>query len=254
MTQSKHQFVPQTALQRRLSSVGYDATAPAFSEQGDFVRRRTVLAEQASEVAEVRELRSGWAIARDLSEGKRGPIVRLYLPGDLIGFSEKSCGRHPFQISMIADGSVRHIPQLDSKPTGQRRADRELIWALAQLEQQSFVRTQQHIAAARRLSAADRVKHFLLLLHARLTDIRAAQGERMSFQLKMVDLADIVGLSAVTISQLMGRFKAEGAISLGPKTLTLHHRADWAKDTGYHYLGTSTWCGLEDLPEGTAAE
>ena len=196
-----------------------------------YIEKRRVIAAAGDEVTTLHVLRSGWAVARFGEPTGRSAITRLYLPGDIIGLTEMTACAHPYTVSMISDGSVARISKAQMLRLS--HAEPGLTGRLAHFDQLDSIAAQERLFAIGRLSAADRIKHFFLTLQVRLATTMAITRDRFPFYMQMNELGDINGLSAVTISNVIGKMRDDGEITLCNASVELHRRAAWVEELGF---------------------
>jgi CRP-like cAMP-binding protein len=153
---------------------------------------------------------SGWAAAaRSLSDGRR-QILRIFLPGDVLG-----------QAPMSALGAVAlsSTTTTDARPLVAGLASREsaqgnlrLAWerAMARGQQQLL----DQIVRLGRLSAYERTAHLLLELMERHRRAGLSDGRRMPWPLTQETLSDVLGLSVVHVNRILQQLRREGVIAL----------------------------------------
>ncbi len=140
---------------------------------------------------------------RMLSDGRR-QISRFIFPGDL--FAHTDNGNYSNTAEAVTPVSVLVIPRpqleqsLESTPCLRRLFLKNL--------QQELHQTQDQVLVLGRMSAVERVSHFL----TSLADITGANP--LELPMTRVDIADYLGLTLETVSRVISRLKREGKIEL----------------------------------------
>lgn len=141
-----------------------------------------------------------------LSDGRRF-VARFVFPGQFAGNCEQS--RHPYTAEAIAPVTAlvlrrKQLQRVASDAPYLR--DFLMRSLLSELQE-----TQSLLLTLGRLSATERVAHFLYSI-----SLRMEQGEDGAVQIPMcrTDIADYLGLTIETVSRVISRLKQEGKISL----------------------------------------
>jgi CRP-like cAMP-binding protein len=183
--------------------------------------------------ARLRLLVSGWAArTRALPDGRR-QIVRLLVPGDLLGFDPSVEGAH--SCSTVALTSVRTA---DLGPTAQaldpenpeNAALRTAITWAARHEQEGLL---SQIVRLGRLSAYERTAHLLLELYERLGWAGLSDERTMLMPLTQEMLADTLGLSMVHINRTLQALRRRRLVVSGRGRITLPDPKGLADVCGY---------------------
>ncbi len=157
-------------------------------------------------------LRDGWAIVRSQPVRGRSSILRIYLPGEVIGMGELGLPTAPHQISMQTDGVVSPFPRrgiarllLELPRLG------ALLCALASLDQ---IALRDQCAALGLMTAEDRLIHFLLQLRARLAISDDDVGNRFLLPFSQAEIGEAVGMTPVYVNKLLRKLSVEGRIQV----------------------------------------
>ena len=162
---------------------------------------------------------SGWASEElTLSDGRR-QILRLLLPGDVYGLGDAR-PRADAALQALTDVTVADLTPLRGW-VQDGRASPSLAAAWRELETTHSERDLQQLVRLGRLSALERVGHFLLELHERLTHAGLITGLSMSVPLTQAQLADHLGLSAIHVHRVLQQLRREDYIGLKYKQITI---------------------------------
>lgn len=136
-------------------------------------------------------------IYRLLADGRR-QISAFHLPGEVFGF--ETDGTHHFFADAVAATGLRTLPR---PVAGGLSA--EIMDSMVRC----LVRTQEHLLVVGRQNAVERIAAFLL-------DMAERQGGLQQFDLPMsrADIGDYLGLTIETVSRVISRLRAQGAIEL----------------------------------------
>lgn len=152
---------------------------------------------------------SGWACRQRLMPDGRRQIFSLILPGDGFGFD----GRPSLSsvVALTALETVDATPVIDAVRRG---AAPGLARALAASQIVDDSLLLDHAVRLGRLTAFERVAHFMLELQQRLET--AGLGDRQRFPLPLTQeiLADTLGLSIVHVNRTLQQLRRGGLIEL----------------------------------------
>jgi CRP-like cAMP-binding protein len=262
----------QSVLGNRLKKLGllkfdHEAIIRKLEAKSNRVLKRQTLCNEGDTVDAVYILKSGWAAARCCIGDKRPTLIRLYLPGDIVGLNEFDTGVHPFEVMMLSDGSVAKVSGSTMEQITQTNPS--LMSALSYFDRLDNIAMHDQLYAMTRFSAADRIKQFFLNLHARLQNSLAMDTDRIPFYMQKNELADLNGMSAVTVSYILTALRQEGSLVIKKDCAELRQRKAWAEELdfinryGVPYRGETRAetlgrkaAGIEDsdLSKGQAAE
>ncbi len=176
------------------------------------VSRGDTLIEKGAAVDELMVIRDGWAVAADHPFKERGQILRIFLPGELIGLPGLGVRRALNHARMVTDGVVCPFPvSLMTEVFGDAPRLAALFMALAGLEQISL---RDRLAVMGAGDARQRMAHFLLDIHERLLIANPTLGKRFRLPLRQVDIAEVLGLTKVYVNRLLRSFSDEGLIEI----------------------------------------
>lgn len=160
----------------------------------------------------------GWAAAvRRLPDGRR-QVLRLLIPGDLIGRGAGAGVRNPeiVALTMVETISARAVIEAALQPSypGLRRA----LVRGADLDEQLLL---DQITRVGRLSGAERFADLMLELRDRLLLVGLGDRQRFPMPLTQEVLADKLGLSIVHVSRLKSELVGMGLLRLRAGVATL---------------------------------
>ena len=176
-------------------------------------------------------LNSGWAVMRSETVRGRAAILRVYLPGDVIGLCGLAVRRAPHEVRMQTDGAVRTID-----PDGVRRLLQahprlaQTLLALASLDQ---LMMRDQCMALTLMTAEDRLVRFFLDLHARLSMIGGVEDDRIHLPFSQAEIGAAVGMTSVYVNKLMRKLSEEKRIAVERPHLRLLDRPGMEAQTGF---------------------
>lgn len=166
-------------------------------------------------------VKSGWLYSYiDLDE-KHRQVLRIHYPGDIVGLTDIAI-QEPF-------GEMLTVTNVVLCPFPKNRLDRifcesprltALIFSLGMLDQVVLL---DRIKMMGRASAVNTVAHFLLEIHARLK-IHSPEAVSAEFEMPLTQevIGDAIGLSNVSVSNVMTQLQFEGFLSCNRKMIRFH--------------------------------
>lgn len=155
-------------------------------------------------------LTKGWVISEKVKHADSRPIVHVFLPGDIIGFSELPFEHTSYQARARTSGMLCPFP---SSRIGRLFAESprlaRLIFAAIMIEQ-----AEQEDRASQfcRNHAADKLALFILQTLDRLKLLNSDLRDQFHCPLTQQDIGDLVGLSNVHVSRTFSQMEDEGLI------------------------------------------
>ncbi|RVV98981.1 Crp/Fnr family transcriptional regulator [Mesobaculum littorinae] len=156
-------------------------------------------------------LKSGWAALSARTAGTSEVcLVRIYLPGEIIGLAEIGAKVDPHDITMLTEGHLCRFPhrRITDILTDLPRLG-ALFQAIISLDQTAL---RDRLAVQTLGSARARLAFFLVDLHARLLRANPDMGRRYRLPMRQSDIGNAVGLTTVYVNRLLKEFEAEGLI------------------------------------------
>jgi CRP/FNR family nitrogen fixation transcriptional regulator len=139
---------------------------------------------------------------RILGDGRR-QVLGFYFAGELIGLEPGKA--HRFTAEAVDAVEVLAIRRSALKAfAGDAALDRAL-WEAAQ---QELARAQEHLVLVGRMTASERVAHFLKDLAER------TGGPQVQLPMSRQDMADYLGLTIETVSRMLGQLQSAEIIRL----------------------------------------
>ncbi|MGR3541530.1 MAG: Crp/Fnr family transcriptional regulator [Hasllibacter sp.] len=176
-------------------------------------------------------LKFGWAIVRSQSVRGRSAILRIYLPGEVIGLGELGPPHAPHSILMQTDGTVCPFPR-----SGIARLMKEeprlaaLLTGLSSLDQ---IALRDQCAALGLMTAEDRLIQFLLQLRARLAVADVGLGNRFHLPFSQAEIGQAVGMTSVYVNKLIRKLSDEGRLKVERPYIRLMDREGMETQVGF---------------------
>lgn len=152
---------------------------------------------------------SGWACRQRLMPDGRRQIFSLLLPGDGFGFGER-----PQLASIVALTALETIDAGLVDEMARKGSVPALATALAAAQLMEDALLLDHAVRLGRLTAFERVAHFLLELQNRLETVDLGDRQRFPLPLTQEILADALGLSIVHVNRTLQQLRRAGMIEL----------------------------------------
>lgn len=155
-------------------------------------------------------VKEGWAYSyRNLDNGSM-QILKLYLPGDIIGLRDFGFPRRLAGVAMIDDGVIspfthRQLFEL----LGRSPALAAGLMATGARQQAML---SERLVYMGRCDAHERLAHFLYELYLRLKRIGAVSDGSFTLPLSQEQIGDALGLSAVHVSRTFTMLRDEGLV------------------------------------------
>lgn len=186
---------------------------------------------------------------RVLADGRR-QVLALRLPGDILHTDTQETVVALSAVEVIdAQPIVRALGEKSSQDQSVRQA-----WvAMARLEQALL---RDHIVRLGCLSALERMAHFLMETHDRLTQVGLAAPTSLHLPIKQDVMADLMGLSVVHVSRTMQVLKRDDLAYVRSGYVTLPDRERLADVCGYvsRFARARSRSKYPALPEAIASQ
>ena len=176
-------------------------------------------------------LKYGWAIVRSQSVRGRSHILRIYLPGEVIGLGELGPDRAPHSIMMQTDGVVCPFPR-EGLSEMLRETPRlaALLNALSSLDQ---IALRDQCTALGLMTAEDRLIQFLLQLRARLNVANVGMGNRFHLPFSQAEISEAVGMTPVYVNKLLRKMVSQGRVEIDRPYIRLLDREGMESQVGF---------------------
>ncbi|WP_306257616.1 Crp/Fnr family transcriptional regulator [Pararhizobium sp. IMCC21322] len=176
-------------------------------------------------------LKWGWAVVKADSSDGRSQILRVYLPGEVMGLAELGSSHANHRIVMQTDGAICPFPRKGLAPllTDYPRLA-ALLMSVGSLDQ---IALRHHASCLGSMDATRKLKFFLLQLRSRLEVANAGLGNRFQVPFSQVEIGQAVGLTSIYVNKLLKTFVEAEEIEIDRPYVRLLAREQWEKDTEY---------------------
>ncbi|MBM9596378.1 Crp/Fnr family transcriptional regulator [Roseitranquillus sediminis] len=190
----------------------------------------------------VHVLKSGWAVSRSVGPEGRLQILRIFLPGDIVGLAEVGPPESPHEVVMQTSGVLCSFPRAGlSRLFIETPRLAALFFALGSLDQ---VALRDRVASLGLHSAEDRIIHFLLDLRARLAITNAQLEDSFRLPFSQAEIGQIVSLTPVYVNRLLRRMAREGRVEIDKPFIRLLDRSGMERQIGFtdrYYTADTSW-------------
>lgn len=155
----------------------------------------------------------GWAAAQRVLPDGRRQILRLIIPGDVLGLEG---GRGPPAWSIFALTVLNAAPAgrlVDAASAGQAPGVARALAVALRHEERQFV---EQIVRLGRMSGPERVASLMLELRDRLSRVGLGSRNEFPFPLTQHMLADVLGLSPVHVNRVLQGMRQTGTLIVRP--------------------------------------
>ncbi|WP_411891815.1 Crp/Fnr family transcriptional regulator [Yoonia sp. SDW83-1] len=173
-------------------------------------------------------LKSGWAVVKADSSDGRSQILRVYLPGEVIGLAEIGSAHANHRVVMQTDGMICPFPRKGLAPLfiDYPRLG-ALLTSIGSLDQ---IALRHHASSLGSMDATGKLKFWLLQLRARLEVANVGLGNRFRVPFSQVEIGQAVGLTSIYVNKLLRGFVENGDIEIDRPYVRLLKRDSWEKD------------------------
>lgn len=183
------------------------------------VRKRRDLVIDGYEYRKLCFIEDGFAARYKLLRNGKRQIVNVLLPGDIVGLPGSFLEKASYSVVAVTDLKL-HVCSIESYvQLCYRRPHFGL--ALSWLAVHEAVTCAEHIIDAGRRTPEERVAHFLLEMHARLTTVGHASGLSFDLPLSQEIMGDALGLSVPHLNRMLAKLRADGLIAINDYHVTL---------------------------------
>ncbi|QBF33306.1 Crp/Fnr family transcriptional regulator [Thalassococcus sp. S3] len=170
-------------------------------------------------------LKTGWAVVKSDSSDGRSQILRIYLPGEVMGLAEIGSSHANHRIVMQTDGVICPFPRQGLAPlfSDYPRLG-ALLTAVGSLDQ---IALRHHASSLASMDATHKLKFWLLQLRSRLEVANVGLGNRFQVPFSQVEIGQAVGLTSIYVNKLLRRFVDGGEIEIERPYIRLLVREQW---------------------------
>ena len=182
-------------------------------------RRGALIRPERDRVSESYIVNSGWLLSSILLGDGNRQILRVHLPGDIVGLSCAAYSETPESIVAVTDARVTPIERtalLEMIVQYPRLG--ALLFVIGQAEQ---VALHDRLASIGRTSARARIAALMVDTMTRLRMINDVIGSSFIFPLTQEEIGDATGLTSVHVNRMIRSLVSEGLIERKAGLLTI---------------------------------
>jgi CRP/FNR family transcriptional regulator len=207
--------------------------------------RGTTIRREGEPVTGVFFLMAGWVSSSIMLRDGRRQIVKVHLPGDMLGLPSLALSVAGETLEAITDATICFIPSSSLGRIFEQSA--RLTAGLFLSTQKERIALMQQLSWVGTTSAQERMSAFLLDLHSRLDAAGLVTDRKFDFPLTQQFIGELLGLTSVHVNRTLRRLDATGLIVRernqilivdieGLHSLTPHSPPKYAGETGWQRL------------------
>ena len=196
------ELVPLTSAETRI--------AEGWTSSQRSVKRHHIIRREGDQVSGVFFLLKGWVSSSVMLRDGRRQIVKVHLPGDMLGFPSLSLVHAGETLEALTDAIICPI---SNAAIGKLLMDSpRLATGLFLSSQKERVALMQNLSWLGATSALERIVAFLLDLHDRAKSAGVAMEDRFEIPLTQQQLGELLGLTAVHVNRTLKRLDSSGLV------------------------------------------
>jgi CRP-like cAMP-binding protein len=182
-------------------------------------RRGALIRREHDRAQELYVINSGWLLSFVLLGDGSRQILRLHLPGDMVGLSCAAFNEATESLVALTDVKLAPVEKSSlNRLFVEHPRLGALLFLIAQAEKVSL---SDRLASLGRTSAKVRVAALILDTVARLRVMNADLGDTFAFPLTQEEIGDATGLTAVHVNRMIRALVEEGLIARQANQLTI---------------------------------
>lgn len=155
-------------------------------------------------------VRSGWLYSFTTVDDGRRQILKIHLPGDVVDLADLPLANAAHSIRCASPAVLCSFDR-DDLDMIFTRAPRmaALLFSIMTMDELALL---NRIQAIGRLSAYDRLAHFLAEIAARLSVVQGSSVTSFDMPLTQTEIGDALGLTNVYVSKTIARLESDGLL------------------------------------------
>lgn len=215
---ARHPFIRRLGRYVDLSPADLDSLR--LLVEGDAtVKKRKDLVIDGYEYRKLCFVEDGFAARYKLLRNGKRQIVDVVLPGDVIGLPGSFFERAAYSVIALSDMKLQVCLLEDYVRLCYLQPKFGLI--LSWLAVHEIAIYAEHIINTGRRTPVERLAHFLLEMHARLTMVGRAAGASFHLPFSQEVIGDALGLSVPHLNRMLARLRKEGLIAVNGHRIEL---------------------------------
>jgi CRP-like cAMP-binding protein len=213
-----HPFVVRLCRHARVSEADTAAIRQAIQREA-IVKSKRELVIEGYENRTLSIVSRGFAVRYKLLHNGKRQILRIVLPGDMIGLPSSFFERASYSVTSVTNMEVQCVSLRRLVALCHRRPNIAIamLWLAAE-EMASYA---DHVTEIGRRTPLERTAHFLLEFHARLRLVGCATEKRFEIPFSQEIIGDMLGLSAPHVNRMLRQLSTERLISIQRRFVTI---------------------------------
>lgn len=176
-------------------------------------------------------VKKGWLHSSYTLKDGRRQIVRIHHPGDIIGLPDLAFSRATMDLTAVNECTLCPFPRrhLDIIFRGHPRLT-ALLFTISLREQVILV---DHLRRMGRMTARERMAHFLLDLIARLRVTNRSMTDTFNLPLNQSEIGDALGLTNITVSKTLMEMRIAKLVRVERSKVTLLEEEQLRRDCDF---------------------
>lgn len=162
---------------------------------------------------------SGWTASSIVVAGGSRQMVKVHMPGDLLGLpslalasaADSVSALTPAAVITVERSAIGHLFEINPRLAG-------LLFLISQEER---VMLMDRLASVGRTDAVGRIAALILQLHDQVLRNDPDAGDTFHAPLKQSDLADLAGLTKVHVNRTLQKLRADKIVRWANKSVTI---------------------------------
>ena len=200
------------------SSAELEAFEKAKTDRREFKRRESIT-RQGDKVNEIYLLAEGWVAGSIEVDLVRTQLVKVNLPGDILGLPNITLTRAAVTLTAITNATVDVIPIEELARLFEIAP--KLSFALFLTTQQERIMLMDQLSVVGQTSALERLAALFLHIHRRLLALGAVEDDTFEWPLSQELVAQAVGITAIHVNRTYRDMKRMGLIETIGKRMRL---------------------------------
>lgn len=184
------------------------------------IMRRCDLVIDGYEYRKLCFVEDGYAARYKLLRNGKRQVITTVLPGDVVGLPGSFFQKAHYSVVAITELRLHVCSITDFVDLCYRRP--QFALALSWLAVQEAMTYGEHIVNIGRRTPLERLAHFLMELHARLSLVGRAHGLTFELPFSQELMADALGLSVPHVNRMLARLRTDGLISVSDHRVRIH--------------------------------
>jgi CRP-like cAMP-binding protein len=183
------------------------------------VGRRRDLVVDGYEYNKLAFVREGFAARYKLLRNGKRQIINILLPGDIVGMPGSFVDLPTFSVIALTDMKMDVCSLDDFIALCYRRP--KFALALSWLAVQEAVINAEHIVDIGRRTSLERLAHFLLEIHGRLSMVGLAKNNTFDLPISQEVMSDALGLSVPHLNRMMAKLRSDKMVAVADRRIEL---------------------------------